>query len=65
MLLRVYEGNTNRNRPALVEPFTIEEGAMKRANFTTREGLVMLLGLTVVFIVMMWLVLAGILQIKD
>lgn len=63
MVLRVYEGNANRNRPR--KPFTIEEGAMKRANFTTREGLVMLLGLTVAFIVMMWLVLAGILQIKE
>lgn len=38
---------------------------MKRAKFTTREGLVMLLGLTVAFIIMMWLVLSGILQIKD
>ncbi len=47
------------------KPFTIEAGAMKRTKFTTREGLVMLLGVTVAFIVMMWLVLSGILQIKD
>jgi hypothetical protein len=38
---------------------------MKRSKFTTREGLVMLFGLTVAFIVMMWLVLSGVLQVND
>jgi len=47
------------------KPFTIEAGGMKRTEFTTREGSVMLLELTVAFIVMMWLVLSGVLQIKD
>jgi len=48
-----------------LEPFPLEAGAMKRSNFTTREGMVMLFGLTVAFIVVMWLVLSGILQIND
>jgi hypothetical protein len=38
---------------------------MKRAKFTTRDGMVMLFGLTIAFIVMMWLVLSGVLQIND
>jgi threonine/homoserine/homoserine lactone efflux protein len=38
---------------------------MRRSKFTTREGMVMLFGLTVGFIVVMWLVLSGILQIND
>jgi hypothetical protein len=38
---------------------------MKRSKFTTREGLVMLFGLTLVFIVMLWLILSGILRIND
>jgi hypothetical protein len=38
---------------------------MKRSKFTTREALVMLFGLTVAFVVVMWLVLSGVLQIKD
>ena len=49
----------------LWKPVTIEAGAMKRAKFTTRDGMVMLFGLTIAFIVMMWLVLSGVLQIKD
>jgi len=36
---------------------------MKRSKFTTREGLVMLLGLTAVLIVMLWLMLSGIVHI--
>jgi hypothetical protein len=38
---------------------------MKRSKFTTREGLVMLFGLTLMSIVMLWLVLAGILRMND
>jgi len=37
--------------------------AMKRSKFTTREGLAMLFGLTLVFIVMLWLIVSGIVQI--
>jgi hypothetical protein len=36
---------------------------MKRSKFTTREGLIMLLGLTLMCIVMLWLIVSGILQI--
>ena len=38
---------------------------MKRSNFTTREGLVMLFGLTLVFLAILWLILSGILQVND
>jgi hypothetical protein len=38
---------------------------MKRSKFTSRQGLVMLLGLTLMFVVMLWLVLSGIMQIND
>jgi hypothetical protein len=38
---------------------------MKRSKFTTREGLVMLFGITLVFIVILWLMLSGILRIND
>jgi hypothetical protein len=35
---------------------------MKRSKFTTRDGLVMLLGIGVVLIVMLWVILSGIVQ---
>ena len=38
---------------------------MKRAKFGTRDGTVMLFALTLAFIVMMWLVLSGVLQINE
>jgi hypothetical protein len=37
---------------------------MKRLTFTTREGLVMLLGVAVALIVMLWLILSGIVQVN-
>jgi hypothetical protein len=37
---------------------------MKRSTFTTREGLVMLLGVALALIVMLWLILSGIVQIN-
>jgi hypothetical protein len=37
---------------------------MKRSTFTTREGLVMLVGVALVLIVMLWLILSGIVQIN-
>jgi hypothetical protein len=37
---------------------------MKRSTFTTREGLLMLLGVALVLIVMLWLVLCGIVQVN-
>jgi hypothetical protein len=40
-------------------------GFMKQSKFTSRQGLVMLLGLTLMLVVMLWLVLSGILQIND
>lgn len=33
---------------------------MKRSKFTVREGLVMLLGVTLMLIVMLWLMVSGI-----
>jgi len=50
---------------ASLKLFTIETRAMKRSKFTTLEGLVMLFGMTIAFMEMMWLVLSGVLQIKD
>ena len=44
--------------------FLCRNGAMKRSKFTTREGLVMLLGIAVVLIVMLWLILSGIVQVN-
>jgi hypothetical protein len=38
---------------------------VKRSNFTTRQGLVMLFGLTLMLSVMLWLFLSGILQINE
>jgi hypothetical protein len=38
---------------------------MKRSKFTTRDGLIMLLSLTLVFSLMMWLMLAGVLRVND
>jgi len=38
---------------------------MKRSKFTTREGLVMLLGVTLVFMVILWLFLSGIVKVND
>jgi predicted nucleic acid-binding Zn ribbon protein len=38
---------------------------MKRSRFTTRDGLIMLFGLSLIFAVMMWLMLSGILRIND
>jgi hypothetical protein len=35
---------------------------MRRSKFTTRGGLVMLLGVTLVLIVMLWVILAGIVR---
>ena len=37
---------------------------MKRSTFTTREGLVMLVGVALVLIVMLWLILSGIVQLN-
>jgi len=37
---------------------------MKRSKFTVREGLVMLLGVTLLLLVMLWLILSGIVQIN-
>ena len=37
---------------------------MKRSKFTTREGLVMLLGVTLILVVMLWLILSGIVQVS-
>jgi hypothetical protein len=45
--------------------FLCRNGAMKPSKFTTREGLVMLLGIALVLIVMLWLILAGIVQFND
>ena len=33
---------------------------MKRSKFTTRDGLAMLLGVTLVLIVMLWVIVSGI-----
>jgi hypothetical protein len=44
--------------------FMLRSAAMKRSKFTTREGLVMLLGVTLVLIVMLWLMLSGIVHIN-
>jgi hypothetical protein len=38
---------------------------MKRSKFTGRDGIIMLLGLTLIFAVMMWLMLSGILRMDD
>jgi hypothetical protein len=38
---------------------------MKRSKFTTREGLVMILGVTLMSIVILWLILSGIVPIND
>jgi predicted nucleic acid-binding Zn ribbon protein len=38
---------------------------MKQSKFKTRDGLIMLFGLTVIFAVMMWLMLSGIVRIND
>jgi hypothetical protein len=37
---------------------------MKRSKFTRREGLVMRLGIALVFIAMLWLILSGIVQVN-
>jgi hypothetical protein len=37
---------------------------MKWSKFTTREGLVMLLGVALVLIMMLWLILSGIVQVN-
>jgi hypothetical protein len=37
---------------------------MKRSKFKTREGLVMLLGVTLILVVMLWLMLSGIVHIN-
>jgi hypothetical protein len=37
---------------------------MKRSKFTTREGLIMLLGIALVLIAMLWLILSGIVQVN-
>lgn len=38
---------------------------MKRSKFRTRDGLVMLLAMALLFILVMWLILPGILQTND
>jgi hypothetical protein len=38
---------------------------MKRCKFTTWDGLIMLLGVTLVFSLIMWMMLAGVLRIND
>jgi hypothetical protein len=38
---------------------------MKRSKFTTREGLVMILGVTLMSILILWLFLSGIVRIND
>lgn len=38
---------------------------MKRSKFSNRDGLIMLLALFLMFAVMMWLMLSGILRIND
>jgi hypothetical protein len=38
---------------------------MKRSKFTTREGLIMLLRVTLILVVMLWLMLSGIVHIND
>jgi hypothetical protein len=38
---------------------------MKQSKFTLRQGLVMLLSLTLMLVIMLWLILSGILQIND
>jgi hypothetical protein len=40
--------------------YMIGSGGMKQSKFTTRDGVVMLLGIALVLIVMMWLILSGI-----
>ena len=50
---------------ALLSKFCDRSGSVKRSTFTSREGLVMLFGLTLMLIVMLWLILSGIVQIND
>jgi hypothetical protein len=38
---------------------------MKRSKFATRDGLIMLLAVTVLFSLIMWMMLAGILRVND
>ena len=38
---------------------------MKRSKFTTREGLGMILGVTLMLIAILWLILSGIVRIND
>jgi hypothetical protein len=38
---------------------------MKRSQFTTRDGLLMLFGLMLLFVVILWLILSGVLRIND
>jgi hypothetical protein len=38
---------------------------MKRSRFTTRDGIIMLLGLSLILGVMLWLMLSGIIRIND
>ena len=38
---------------------------MKQSKFSTRDGLIMLLGLFLLFAVMMWLMLSGFIRITD
>jgi hypothetical protein len=39
-------------------------GAMKRSKFTTKDGLVMLLGITLTLVLMLWLMLSGIVHVN-
>jgi fumarate reductase subunit D len=39
--------------------------AMKRSKLSTREGLVMLFGIALMFMLMLWLFLSGIVRIND
>jgi hypothetical protein len=38
---------------------------MKRTKFTTPDGLVMLLALTLMFVAILWLILSGLIGIND
>ena len=37
---------------------------MKRSKFTTKDGLVMLLGITLTLVLMLWLMLSGIVHVN-
>jgi hypothetical protein len=56
------EGGTIKTvLPFLLNP-SIGSRGMRRSKFTMRDGLVMLLGVTLVLIVMLWVILSGIVR---